>query len=241
MIQQEKAAPRPEKLIDIIIYNGRDTATLTREVDPQGAIVEHRVKKSSYAHEKMHEKGTIDDELYDGAERFRMDFGRAHLGGKYSTIDMHKIRGASVQHVSDSVAAAKESVHMALNSLGARASQNGFSLSKSCVWYVIGCGDTLEDWALRIRNSGVSMTSDRASGILLGCLEKLAFHYGLIRTADIRNRAARQASQNTRLQTIEEISNLLKLHAISAKGTPQQALEEFNRLLLEKFAKRQPA
>jgi len=45
---------------------------LRREVDPAGKIVEHRVRKSSYVHERMHSAGKVAPALYGAAEKFRM-------------------------------------------------------------------------------------------------------------------------------------------------------------------------
>ncbi len=53
---------------------------LRREVDPTGKIVEHRVRRSAYVHERLHNltgPQKLPDELYDAAEKFRQGFERA--------------------------------------------------------------------------------------------------------------------------------------------------------------------
>jgi hypothetical protein len=51
--------------------------------------------------------------LYDAAEKFRIDFERAQLGGNYARLDMFKTRSGK-QEMSDGVAAAKIRVNKAL-------------------------------------------------------------------------------------------------------------------------------
>ncbi|WP_035352990.1 hypothetical protein [Edaphobacter aggregans] len=46
------------------------------EVGLDGRIVDHRVRKSAYVHERLHSMSgpqKLPDELYDAAEKFRMD------------------------------------------------------------------------------------------------------------------------------------------------------------------------
>lgn len=60
---------------------------------PLGKIVEHRVRRSAYVHEKLHNltgPQKLADELYDAAERFRIDFERAQLLGSYARMDLYK-------------------------------------------------------------------------------------------------------------------------------------------------------
>jgi hypothetical protein len=54
-------------------------AQLVREQDPTGAIVVHPVRRSAYVHERLHSLSgpqKLPDELYDAAEKFRIDFER---------------------------------------------------------------------------------------------------------------------------------------------------------------------
>lgn len=231
----------PEKLTEVPINNGQDRATLIREVDPKGSIVVHAVKKSVYVHDRLHDLGRIDNEMYDAAERFRKDFERAHLEGRFASIDMFRSSGGTTGDVSDGVAEARLRIKAALNSLGIR--KNGKSLSQSCVWFVVGCGHTLEQWSLRMRGSGENVeagkepekiSEGKASGILYGALEKLAWHYGLVNTRTIKDRATNLASHRSRLDTLQEVITLVE---ISAVGDAKDALMKFMQVLKDKVAK----
>jgi hypothetical protein len=65
---------------------------LRREVDPNGQIVEHRVRNSAYVHDRMHSAGKLAAELYAAAEKFRLDFERAQLSGSYARSDLFRTR-----------------------------------------------------------------------------------------------------------------------------------------------------
>ena len=231
---QTKVATAPprlksEKLTEIAVNNGHDQAFMTRELDPQGAIVVHPVKKSVYVHERWHDLGSIDHEMYDAAERFRKDFERGHLEGRYATIDLFRSSGGGAGDVSDVVAEARGRIHAALFSLGAR--KSGKSLSQSCAWFVVGCGMTLEQWSLRMRTSGETMAEAKAAGVLYGALEKLAWHYGIINTRTIKERASKLAEQRASHNTLQKVLTLAELSALD----PEMSLKKFTELLKQKF------
>ena len=116
---------------------------MVRELDPQGKIVEHRVRKSSYVHERLHSLSgpqKLPDELYDAAEKFRKDFERAQLSGSYARLDLFKTRSGKVE-ISDKLAETKVRVSNALKALGNGRDEP--SLSQSCIWNVVGLGDSL--------------------------------------------------------------------------------------------------
>lgn len=166
------------------IINGKFTPHVTgelrREVDPTGKIVEHRVRKSVYVHERWHNISgphKLADELYDAAEKFRIDFERGQLAGNYARLDLFKVRSGK-QAESDNVSAAKMRVSDALSSIGR--GKDGPSMSQSCAWNVVGLGLTLENWTDLIRQGGVRMNADKAAGILHSALERLALNYGMI-------------------------------------------------------------
>lgn len=222
----------PEKLTEVPINNGRDQAVLVREIDPKGAIVVHPVKKSAYVHDRMHDLGRIDDEMYDAAEIFRKDFERAHLEGRFASIDLFRSAGGTAGEVSDAVAEARLRVKGALHSLGMR--KSGKSLSQSCIWFTVGCGHTFENWSLRMRNSGENMSEGKAAGVLYGALEKLAWHYGLVNTRTIKDRATNLASVRSRKETLQEVITLAELSAV---GDAKEAMTRFTQMLKEKVAK----
>jgi len=150
---------------------------MVRECDPGGRIVAHPVRKSSYVHDRLHSAGKLADELYDAAEKFRLDFERAQLSGNYARMDLFKTR-AGRQEISDNVAAAKMRVSRALDELGKR--HDGPSFSQSCMWNCVGLGMTLDQFTDFIRQNGGAMNADKAAGILHSSLERLALNYGLI-------------------------------------------------------------
>ena len=230
-LTKHPAAPHPrrispEHLQEVSVFNNQDKATMVREISPHGEIVVHPVKKSAYVHERWHDLGRIDNELYDAAERFRKDFERGHLEGRFSTIDLFRSAGSTSGNISDSVAEARNRVQSALVSLGIR--RTGKSLSQSCVWFVIGCGHTLELWSLRMRNSGEAMSEAKAGGVLYGALEKLAWHYGLVNTRTIKEKASNMAYRRGRQDTLQQVMSLAELSAV---GEAKEALLKFGQTL----------
>ena len=133
------------------------SAALIREVDPNGAIVVHPVRKSSYVHERMHSTGKLANEFYTAAEKFRIDFEYAQLSGSYARTDLFRTR-AGKGEITDKVAAAKYSISKALDDLGEL--KDGPSLSQSCIWNVVGLGLTLDDWTGVVRKTGAQMNAE---------------------------------------------------------------------------------
>ncbi|MEO7143347.1 MAG: DUF6456 domain-containing protein [Bryobacteraceae bacterium] len=156
------------------------TADMVREVDPTGAIVSHPVRRSGYVHERLHSMSgpqKLADELYDAAEKFRMDFERAGMAGNYARMDLFKTRSGQTE-MTDKVAVAKVRIAKALKELGNGKDEP--SLSQSVVWNVVGLGITLEEWTNLVRASGKGMNADKASGIFHVSLERLALHFGMV-------------------------------------------------------------
>ena len=153
-----------EHLGTIRINNGQHAADLVRERCPSGSTVVHAVRRSSsHVHERLHATGKLAHELYDAAEKFRLDFERAQLSGNYARLDMFKTQGGR-QEVSNGVATAKIRVRKVLDAIGGTRDQPTFS--QSCVWNVVGAGLTLNDWTRKIRDGGGAMNADKASGVL---------------------------------------------------------------------------
>jgi hypothetical protein len=163
--------PTSEVLGTLRGNNGR-TEDLVRELDPEGKIVEHRIKRSTYAHDRLYAAKQIPHELYTAAEKFRIDFERAQMVGNYSRLDLFKTR-AGQQEISDRVAQAKIRITKAINAVGGER-------SSSCLWSVVGLGLTLEGWTEIVRRSGNPMNADKSSGVLYSALESLALHYGYV-------------------------------------------------------------
>lgn len=214
------------------IQNGHADVSMVRETSPDGHIVVHAVKKSGYVHERLHSMKRISDAEYDAAERFANDFIRASLDGRYASLDMNRSAASSRNIMSDSTVEARQRVRAAQDSLGA--SPIDKSLSKSCVWFVVGCGDTLEKWALRVRNNGDLMSEGKACGILMSALERLAMHYGLTNEGKIRH----DIGQTHFTKGIQHAIAAAESFKPSHKQTPEDAIKAFAQMLRKKFAQR---
>src|ERR1700722_9371221 len=80
----------------------------------------HAVRRSAYVHERLHNLSgpqKLPDELYDGAEKFRIDFERAQLSGNYASLDLFSSRSGKVT-MSDSLSTAKMRLAKAFKELG---------------------------------------------------------------------------------------------------------------------------
>lgn len=229
----------PEKIAVIPLYNGKATADIVRELAPTGEIVAHAIKHGTHVHERMHAKGTLSDDGFRAAEEFRNDFARAHMAGKYATIDLFRVRGLPTPNSSDAVATARDNVKLALRAFSSvKHGKPGLSVNQSAVWFLIGCGDSLEDYAWRMRSNGISMTPDRASGMVTTLCDTLALHYGIIRVSDIKENAARQVGELNFRRGLGAALDLAKVMAASQWKTPQDFLAEFNRQLELKATKK---
>jgi hypothetical protein len=214
------------------VQNGHADVSMVRETSPDGQIVYHAVKKSGYAHERLHALKRISNEMYDAAERFSSDFIKASLDGRYATLDMNRSSSRSNHIMSDSVVEARQRVAAAQQSMGAGSLSQ--SLSKSCVWYVVGCGETLEKWSLRIRNSGRSFSEAQASGVLISALERLAYHYGLTNEQRVR----RDIGQDGFIKGVQHAILLVGSFVPPKKQTAEEALKSCVKMLQNKFSTR---
>lgn len=88
--------------------------------------------------------------------------------------DMGRIgcaRGGTPMHRGS--VAAQEAVNEALERLGGRSSRSG-----SCAWYVLGLEYSLTRWAGEERTRGRMISTQNASGILIGVLGVLQRYFG---------------------------------------------------------------
>jgi hypothetical protein len=220
----------PENLGTVRINNGQDAANLVREQDPMGAIVVHPVRKSAYVHERLHSTGKLANELYDAAEKFRMDFERAQLSGNYARLDMFKTRSGR-QDMSDNVATAKIRINKALEALGR--GKDGPNLLQSCAWNVVGSGLTLEGWTGMVKQSGAGMNADKASGVLHGCLEPMGLHYGMIDMG----RLASLKQDSAYGRGIRDFLDFVSIFATTAQGGEKTVIGRFMAQAQKRFSK----
>ena len=143
-------------------------------------------------------------------------------------MDMN--RSSAGKHVlSDSVVEARQRVNQALSSLGT--GTYDASPSKSCVWFIVGCGNTLEAWATRRNMNGDRMSEGKASGILISALERLSLHYGLTNTGRIR----KETSKKSFIDGVLHAASLAETF-VSPKGSlPRESFKTFAQRLREKY------
>jgi hypothetical protein len=252
LARMNKAAPPPETLGSVPLNGGQSSTgkpyggqmvngkfvpnavgELRREVCPDGKIVEHRVRKSIYVHERLHNltgPQKLADELYDAAEKFRQDFERAQLSGNYARMDLFKARSGR-QEMSDNVAMAKVRIDKALDALGN--GSGAASLSQSCIWNVVGLGATLEAWTALIKAGGGAMNADRASGVFHVSLERLAIGYGMLNESRLQAMAQDQAYS----RGIKDSMDFVNVFASTAQGPEKNALGRMIAAMQKRFAK----
>lgn len=169
-----KNKPRSEIVAEVEVLNGRHKADLMRMECPEtGApIMVARVKDADVLDEWM-SKGLITAPQAMGGADFRSQFHRARLAGRYGSVRLDSSRGGGPGGVADIIdcdASAYKSIKSALDRLG--------PMMANCVWFLIGEGYTIKEFALRCSARGQSMPPERARGLLLGALDILAIHYG---------------------------------------------------------------
>jgi hypothetical protein len=203
---------------------------LRRELDPDGKITEHRVRKSSYVHERMHAAGKMDPAVYGAAEKFRTDFERAQLSGSYARTDLFRTRSGKGE-ITDKVAAAKYSISKALEDLGEL--KDGPSLSQSCIWNVVGLGLTLDDWTGVIRKTGAQMNADAASGVLRASLERLALFYGMVD----KGKLSRIRQDQAYSRAVKDVMDFTNVFAASTKPDEKTIIGRFLAAVQKRFGR----
>lgn len=219
--------PLGERITEVDVLNGRARADLVRDTAPDGKIVLHAIRKNAYVHERMfnHGKGQLDKDSFDAAEQFRRQFELAHLTGHFAKLDMLRTSGGK-HDMADAVVSARKKAIGALDHLGKRR-DGTLNWSADIVWYVIGEGDTLEDWSQRVRWRGGNMDKNRAAGILMASLERLAVFYGFTHVNAIKERM----SQRGFAKGVAHLYHFITIHRAAVKK-PDEA-EALRRLLAE--------
>jgi len=217
MNQTVRKAPAKENLAEVDILNGQEKADLIRDTDPDGLIVEHRIKRGNYVHERLYNngKGSLEKELYLAAENFRMNFERGHMAGQFAKLNMFRAKVSRFE-ITDNVVAARTNVIRALDQLGHN-KDGSLNLSSSIVWFVVGEGHSLEEWTTRIRWNGKPMDSKKATGVLIAVLERLALHYGLIQVSAIKDRVGRSGFKHG----VQHVYDFIKVYCAGAPPADQ--------------------
>src|SRR5271169_5557692 len=125
----------------------------------------------------MERRGSITAAMREAGEYFRMRFATAQLD-PLRALDYSRPRdGATVRRKGGEepglrVEGARESVWRAVLAVGGMGSPGG-----SCLWHVVGCGRSLNEWALEQGWSGRLVSQEAASGILIAALGALEAHH----------------------------------------------------------------
>lgn len=188
----------------VVLNNGRAEGTLYRETDPEGHMVVHARRHEMYPHERMFSRGHITVELMRSGERFRQDYEAAHLAANPPAVNLLKAGGGGPNEMSDHELAAKQRIKAALTALGRD------TLTASVVQHCCGEGTSLTDWAIRLSWGGRgTMDKNRASGLLVAGLERLAVHYGELSLQNVRE----SATKRTRQQAARDVLTLMDIMA----------------------------
>jgi hypothetical protein len=212
----------------IKLYQGKAEGELIRDSDPSGEIVEHVVVRRAAPIDRMHRACTIDGEMHQAGQRFHADFERAQLLGRYGTIHLDGVSARGKSEMGDQVVAARERVKHALEALGHRPEASRVSASAEVCWWILGEEATIKEFVQRVRWGGRDMNEGKASGILIGVLEALALHYGLI---DSRRMKSREYQRGVRagLQHAADRATVEAAAIASREGRPESAEDVLNR------------
>lgn len=168
------------KLGPVAVLNGQGRGVVAKASDPDGRIVAQARRLDASPIDRMLLAGTIDRGLHGAGERFERDFVRGQLHGLHATQWLRGGNGSGPGEVADAVVAARHRVAVALRCLG-----RVTSVSARCVWWVVGCGATLDEFEATVRGTGGRIDRSKAAGVLIGALERLAVHYGHATMGDL--------------------------------------------------------
>jgi hypothetical protein len=202
-----RGGPKPEALGPQTLYGGRAVGELVREADPDGNVTVHVRRRDTYAHERLRAQGTIPAALMEAGETFRVAMERGQLAGRMPAVDLFKSARNTGSLDDDVVFFARDRVHKALGALGYEPGRGRMPLSAEAVWHMVGCGATPEDFCIRCRGLGWRMSEQKAIGLLIGALERLALHYHLLEPRDIAD-GARDRGYRDAMRTVVAMARM---------------------------------
>lgn len=144
---------------------------LVAEADPDGRQVEHRRVRDVL--DALLAGGVITSEMYEAGRRWQQDF----IIGALHTMPMSRLvwspgRAAGAGALTDQQCAARRRLADAIAALG------GFGApTAAAVWYVLGAGMALNDYARHTGWNGRRLDWGTARGILIGAVAVLAAFY----------------------------------------------------------------
>jgi hypothetical protein len=121
----------------------------------------------------MARKGTISAEMRQAGEDFHALFQHAALDPLRAPDLARMPHGRHLVERSEAQEAARQKLSRALTAVGGLASPAG-----SCLWYVVGCENSIKDWALRQGWNGRPIGQEQASGVLVAALGTLQAWWG---------------------------------------------------------------
>ena len=143
-----------------------------REEDDDQKPVDHYRTVDTLA--LMLRNGSITGAMHDAGQQFSQDFARAFASGVASSrLDGLPCGTAPGEMLIERNASAARAVRDALEAVGGSGSPAG-----SALWYVVGLGQSVREWALRQGWAGKAISLHEAKGILVAGLGVLARHYG---------------------------------------------------------------
>lgn len=118
--------------------------------------------------ERWRNKGRLSDPQYLAGRDYQRDFYRAHLSANYAKQTLERVQGAHTD--GDQLQMARDRFYRAHGTLGAS--------EADVVWFVLGEGLSLTEYAMRRDRALKNVNRHIAGGLLLAGLERLAKHYG---------------------------------------------------------------
>lgn len=144
-----------------------------RGQDPEtGAPITHRRVIDTLG--QMLANGSITPAMHDAGTMFRTQFRAAAFDGMRVSA-LVRVSGCPDDGPAERQAGARRRVATAMALFG-----GGDSACGSCLWHVVGLECSVREWATRQGWGGRPIHHVQAQGILVGALNVLAVHYGLI-------------------------------------------------------------
>lgn len=175
-----------DQLGEVLLNNGQIVAEVIRESDPAGIAVTHAIRRDATVVDRLLKAGSIDRQMHQAAEQFRRDFELAKLMGSYRVVDLLRTAGG-FSEMGDPIVAARLRVSHALRALGCVPGERETHSSR-VAWWIIGEQITLAQFCARMRWGAITMNESKASGVLIGATERLAMHYGIVDTKELKDR-----------------------------------------------------
>ena len=122
---------------------------------------------------QLERRGDIRPAEREAGEHFHRLFQRAALD-PLRAADMGRTGGGSASLQNHGSEHARQKIADAMQVLGGHASPQG-----SCAWVVLGCDQSLAQWAARMNWRGQAMNDQMAKGMLVVTLDTLARYWGL--------------------------------------------------------------